>query len=106
MVLDFGNVHHLSSQALGILLQSQKRCKTAGGVLKVANPNPEVAEIFKIANLRRAIEIYAQEDQALASDWPDAPPVPTSPLKSATTSRRQPPRPHPRRQEPTNRSSS
>lgn len=87
MVLDFGNVHHLSSQALGILLQAQKRCKAAGGVLKVANPNPEVAEIFKIANLRRAVEIYAQEDQALASDWPEAPPLPTSPLKSASIAR-------------------
>lgn len=85
MVLDFGNVRHLSSQALGILLQAQKRCKAAGGLMKVCNPNPEVAEIFKIANLRRAVEIYADEDQALESDWPDAPPPAQAPAPVVPT---------------------
>jgi anti-anti-sigma factor len=77
MVLNFGNVHHLSSQALGILLQFQKRCKAAGGLIKVCNPNPQVAEIFKISNLMRVVEVFADEAQALASDWPTAPAVPT-----------------------------
>jgi anti-anti-sigma factor len=71
ILLDFGNVKHMSSQAVGVLLQAQKRCKAGGGVLKVCNPNPEVAEIFKITNLPRVIEIHPDEDQALSGPWPE-----------------------------------
>jgi len=71
ILLDFGNVKHMSSQAVGVLLQAQRRCKAGGGLLKVCNPNPEVAEIFKITNLPRVIEIHPDEDQALSGPWPE-----------------------------------
>jgi anti-anti-sigma factor len=73
ILLDFGQVKHMSSQAVGLLLQAQKRCKAGGGVLKVCSPNPEVAEIFKITNLPRVIEIHADNDQALQGAWPELP---------------------------------
>lgn len=80
IIVDFGNVKHMSSQAVGILLQAQKRCKAVGGLLKLCNPNPEVAEIFKITNLPRVIEIHPDDDRALQSPWPEpvvvAPPAP------------------------------
>lgn len=71
IVIDFGNVRHLSSQAVGILIQAQRRLKAEGGLLKVCNPNPEVAEIFKITNLTRAIEIHVDESAAMRAGWPD-----------------------------------
>jgi anti-anti-sigma factor len=74
ILLDFGHVKHMSSQAVGLLLQAQRRCKAGGGVLKVCSPNPEVAEIFKITNLPRVIEIHPDEDQALQGPWPELPP--------------------------------
>lgn len=73
ILLDFGQVKHMSSQAVGLLLQAQKRCKAGGGVLKVCSPNPEVAEIFKITNLPRVIEIHADGDMALQGPWPELP---------------------------------
>jgi anti-anti-sigma factor len=86
ILLDFGNVKHMSSQAVGVLLQAQKRCRAGGGVLKVCNPNPEVAEIFKITNLPRVIEIHPDGDHALNGPWPEptaraatAPARPSSP---------------------------
>lgn len=72
IVIDFGNVRHLSSQAVGILIQAQRRLKASGGLLKVCNPNPEVAEVFKITNLTRAIEIHVDENAAMRAGWPDA----------------------------------
>lgn len=71
ILLDFGNVKHMSSQAVGVLLQAQKRCRAGGGVLKVSSPNPEVAQIFKITNLPRVIEIHPDPDQALLGPWPE-----------------------------------
>jgi anti-anti-sigma factor len=79
IVVDFGNVKHMSSQAVGILLQAQKRCKAAGGLLKLCNPNPEVAEIFKITNLPRVIEIHPDDDGARQSPWPEASEAPPPP---------------------------
>jgi anti-anti-sigma factor len=76
IVLDFGNVKHMSSQAVGVLLQAQKRCKSGGGLLKLCNPLPSVAEVFKITNLPRAIEIHPDEEKALRTGWPEPPPPP------------------------------
>jgi anti-anti-sigma factor len=83
ILLDFGQVKHMSSQAVGLLLQAQKRCKAGGGVLKVCNPNPEVAEIFKITNLPRVIEIHADGDQALQGPWPELPAPSEAPAAEA-----------------------
>lgn len=71
ILIDFGNVKHMSSQAVGVLIQAQRRLKSNGGLLKVCNPNPEVAEVFKITNLTRAIEIHVDEQAALRAGWPD-----------------------------------
>lgn len=79
LLVDFGQVKHMSSQAVGVLLQAQRRCKAGGGLLKVCNPNPEVAEIFKITNLPRVIEIHANGDQALQGPWPELPEMAETP---------------------------
>lgn len=95
VLLDFGNVKHLSSQAVGVLLQAQKRFKSGGGLMKLCNPNPAVAEVFKITNLPRAIEIHADEQHAFQTGWPETPkvvpseptttkPKPTPTMKSAS----------------------
>jgi anti-anti-sigma factor len=72
IVLDFGNVKHMSSQAVGVLLQAQKRAKSGGGLLKLCSPNPTVAEVFKITNLLRAIEIHPDQQHAFQTGWPEA----------------------------------
>ncbi len=74
ILVDFGNVRQMSSQAVGVLIRAQKQLKAQGGLLKVCNPNPEVAEIFKITNLIRAIEIHVDEQAALRTGWPDTAP--------------------------------
>lgn len=71
ILVDFGNVKHMSSQAVGVLIQAQRRLKSMGGLLKVCNPNPEVAQVFKITNLTRAIEIHVDEQAAFRAGWPD-----------------------------------
>lgn len=101
IVLDFGNVKHLSSQAVGVLIQAQRRAKSGGGLLKLCNPNPAVAEVFKITNLPRAIEIHTDHANALRTAWPEAaptaspPPPPSSAPAPAAVTRPAPTAPRP-----------
>jgi anti-anti-sigma factor len=78
IVLDLENIKHLSSQAIGAMLQAHRRCKASGGLLKICGPGQEVDEIFEIMNLRKAVEIYRDQDSALDSPWPPPSAVPFS----------------------------
>ncbi len=66
-LLDFKNVEHLSSAALGMLITLDKRIKDKKGVLKLSNINPQIYEVFKITRLNKLFEIHESADKALAS---------------------------------------
>ncbi len=70
IALNFGQVEHCSSQALGTVLKAHRKCRDGGGVLKICTVRPEVAELFAMTNLQHRIEIYPDELPALESLWP------------------------------------
>lgn len=65
LLLDFGEVRFLSSQALGILLTLKKKCDKAGAKLALARLRPELARVFKITNLDQVFKFYDNRDDAL-----------------------------------------
>lgn len=94
IALNLGNVEHCSSQALSTLLKAHERCRASGGLLKVCSPRPQVAELFKMTNLQKHIEIFPDALPALESVWPQpaapeptdsgGPPPAVSPARPAT----------------------
>jgi anti-sigma B factor antagonist len=66
LLLDFSNVEHLSSAALGMLINLQKEVGKQSGKLKLADIRPQIYEVFKITRLSRMFDIHGSVDEALA----------------------------------------
>ncbi|RMF86202.1 MAG: anti-sigma factor antagonist [Planctomycetota bacterium] len=66
LLLNFVNVDHLSSAALGMLITLNKKIKERGGELKLSNINRQIFEVFKITRLNRVFDIHESADEALA----------------------------------------
>ena len=67
LLLNFKNVDHLSSAALGMLITLSKKVKEQSGELKLSDINRQIFEVFKITNLNRIFDIHDSSDQALAN---------------------------------------
>lgn len=65
ILLDFRNVEHLSSAALGILITLNKQVIVQQGQLVLANIHPQIYEVFKITRLNRLFNIQATTEDAL-----------------------------------------
>jgi anti-sigma B factor antagonist len=65
LLLNFDNVHHLASAALGMLITLHKRVQEQQGLLKLSNINRQIFQVFKITRLNRVFDIYDTGDQAL-----------------------------------------
>ena len=67
LLMDFQNVEHLSSAALGTLITINNRIKEKGGQLRLVNINPQIYEVFAITKLDKLFKIYEDSDKACAS---------------------------------------
>lgn len=67
ILISFANVDHLSSAALGTLININGKVKTRGGQLRLANIDPQIAEVFKITKLDRLFQIHETTESAMAS---------------------------------------
>lgn len=67
LLLNFKNVDHLSSAALGMLVTLNKKVKERGGELKLSDINRQIFEVFKITKLNRLFEIHDTAEQATAA---------------------------------------
>ena len=65
LVLSFRNVEHLSSAALGMLINLRTQVEKAGGKLKLSNIRPQIYEVFKITQLHRLFDIHETAAQAI-----------------------------------------
>jgi anti-anti-sigma factor len=64
VVLDLGNVQFIDSRGLEFLVDAARRLRTAGGRLKVANPNPLCSEILSATRVDREVEVCFDLHQA------------------------------------------
>jgi anti-sigma B factor antagonist len=67
ILLDFSNVDHLSSAALGMLIDVNNRLRQANGQLRLANIRPQIMEVFVITKLNRLFRISPTRAEALGS---------------------------------------
>jgi anti-sigma B factor antagonist len=66
-VLDFSNVGHLSSSALGILITLAKRVREKAGQLRLCGIQPALLEVFMITRLNEIFQIYPSRQEAVDS---------------------------------------
>lgn len=64
LLLNFGNVDHLSSAALGMLITLNKRVVAQNGKLKLSDINPQIMEVFKITRLNKMFDIHVEAKSA------------------------------------------
>ncbi len=67
LLLDFANVDHLSSAALGMLINANNRVKQRNGQLRLTNIKPQIFEVFVITKLNKLFKIHPTRTEALAS---------------------------------------
>lgn len=67
LLLNFKNVDHLSSAALGMLITLNKKVQEQNGKLKLSDINRQIIEVFKITKLNKMFDIHDTAEQALAS---------------------------------------
>ena len=67
ILLDFHRVDHLSSAALGMLINVNNKVKHQNGQLRLANIKPQILEVFEITKLNKLFKILPTRADALAS---------------------------------------
>ncbi len=67
LLISFANVDHLSSAALGTLITVNNKIKAKGGMLRLADIDPQIYEVFVITKLNRIFEIHDTVDNAVSS---------------------------------------
>jgi len=67
LLLDFANVEHLSSAALGMLINANNRIREKNGQLRLCNIRKQIMEVFSITKLDTLFKIYGDREAARAS---------------------------------------
>jgi anti-sigma B factor antagonist len=67
ILLDFSSVDHLSSAALGMLININNRVKQRNGQLRLTGIKPQILEVFVITKLNKLFRIYPTRTEAQAS---------------------------------------
>ena len=67
LLLDYSTVDHLSSAALGMLINANNRIKQKNGQLRLSNIKPQIYEVFVITKLNKLFRIYPDRAEALGS---------------------------------------
>ena len=65
LLLDFKNVEHLSSAALGMLITLKNQLREQQGQLVLANINSQIYEVFKITRLNKLFNIHDTTESAI-----------------------------------------
>ena len=67
VLVDFANVDHLSSAALGMLINVNNKVRQKNGQLRLANIKPQIQEVFMITKLNKLFRILPTRTEALAN---------------------------------------
>ncbi len=67
LLIDFSQVAHMSSSALGMLITLHKRIREKGGELRLCCIQPAIYEVFVITRLSEIFSIHQTRPEALDS---------------------------------------
>ncbi|MCC7407570.1 MAG: STAS domain-containing protein [Phycisphaeraceae bacterium] len=67
LLISFKGVEHLSSAALGMLININNKVRKRGGQLRLAHIDPQIYEVFTITKLNKLFQIHDDAQQAQSS---------------------------------------
>jgi len=67
VIIDLKGVEYIDSSGLGCFLSVMKTARNNYGILKFANPEPRVSELFEMLHLNTVFQIYSDIDSCLRS---------------------------------------
>jgi len=67
LLVNFANVEHLSSAALGMLINLNTKIRGKGGQLRLANIAPPIQELFELTKLDKLFRIFDSIEDATDS---------------------------------------
>lgn len=67
VLIDFTSVDHLSSAALGMLININNKIRDKSGQLRLCKIRPQILEVFVITKLNRLFKICDKRDEAIKS---------------------------------------
>jgi len=67
IMIDFSNVDHLSSAALGTLITINNKVRQKDGQLRLCNIDPQIYEVFVITKLNKLFHIHKTAQEAIGS---------------------------------------
>jgi len=67
VVIDLTGVEYVDSSGFGCFLSAMKAARNTYSVLKFANPEPKVTELFELLHLHTVFQIYPDMDSCLRS---------------------------------------
>jgi anti-sigma B factor antagonist len=67
IIIDFSELEHINSLAMGILRGKWKTVKEVGGNIKLIKLNDHIKGIFEMIGLDEIFEIYETEEEAIES---------------------------------------
>jgi anti-sigma B factor antagonist len=67
MVIDLTTVNFIDSSGLATLVFGMKHCRESGGDLRLCNPPQSIRMILELTRLDRALDIYPNTAEAIAS---------------------------------------
>ena len=67
LLINFDNVEHLSSAALGTLININNQVRNRGGQLRLCGIDPQIYEVFVITKLNQLFQIHDTAADAMAT---------------------------------------
>jgi len=67
LLINFANVEHLSSAALGTLITINNKIRQKDGQLRLSNIDSQIYEVFVITKLNKLFQIHKSNEEAMAS---------------------------------------
>jgi anti-anti-sigma factor len=67
VIIDLKGVEYIDSSGFGCFLSVMKTARNNYGILKFANPEPRVSELFETLHLNTVFQIYSDIDTCIRS---------------------------------------
>lgn len=67
VIIDLTGVHYIDSSGFGCFISIMKTARNNYGILKFANPEPTILELFRTLHLHTVFQIYEDMESCLSS---------------------------------------
>jgi len=65
VLFDLSDVRYLGSSGLGQIMRAYQAVKNRGGYVRIINPQPLIADVFRLTKLEKILKIYPSVEAAL-----------------------------------------